>query len=131
MRAGFGRAFADHGWGLDAQNAADLMLLPEMDGKPDVPEISTECWAILGRSPRELMCATSRMLIKRKGAARPTVVPCTLLPYDPAFAMGSTLRDAEAAEGAMFNRGSVKLCHPHCAKFCVLGGGSCSTGTGA
>jgi hypothetical protein len=26
----------------------------------------------------------------------------------------------------MFEHGAVKLCHPHCAKFCVLGGGSCS-----
>jgi len=26
----------------------------------------------------------------------------------------------------MFDNGAVKLCHPHCAKFCVLGGGSCS-----
>jgi hypothetical protein len=26
----------------------------------------------------------------------------------------------------MFNHGTVKLCHPHCAKFCVLGGGACS-----
>jgi hypothetical protein len=31
-----------------------------------------------------------------------------------------------SADGAMFDRGAVKLCHPHCAKFCVLGGGSCS-----
>jgi hypothetical protein len=30
------------------------------------------------------------------------------------------------ADGGMFARGAVKLCHPHCAKFCVLGGGSCS-----
>ena len=38
------------------------------------------------------------------------------------------LRRAEALAGAfdMFERGAVKLCHPHCAKFCVLGGGSCS-----
>ena len=26
----------------------------------------------------------------------------------------------------MFDRGAVKLCHKNCAKFCVLGGGSCS-----
>jgi len=26
----------------------------------------------------------------------------------------------------MFRAGAVKLCHPHCSKFCVLGGGSCS-----
>ncbi len=65
------------------------------------------------------MCATSRMVIKRKGAAASTVVSCTLLPYDQAFEMGATLAEA---------RGAVKLNHPHCAKFCVLGGGSCSKG---
>jgi len=26
----------------------------------------------------------------------------------------------------MFAGGAVKLCHPNCSKFCVLGGGSCS-----
>ena len=26
----------------------------------------------------------------------------------------------------LFAAGAVKLCHPHCSKFCVLGGGSCS-----
>jgi len=31
--------------------------------------------------------------------------------------MGETLKEAS---------GIVKLNHPHCAKFCVLGGGSCS-----
>jgi hypothetical protein len=63
------------------------------------------------------MCASSRMVVKRKGAERPGVVACTLLPYDAAFELGSTL--AEAA-------GSISLNHPHCAKFCVLGGGACS-----
>jgi len=54
------------------------------------------------------------------------VLPCTLLPYDPAFEMGATLAEAAQADGGMFEHGTVKLCHPHCAKFCVLGGGSCS-----
>jgi hypothetical protein len=80
----------------------------------------------LGKSPDELMCASSRMIVKRKGDARPTVVPCTLLPYDLAFSMGATLDDAARADGGMFDDGQVKLCHPHCAKFCALGGGSCS-----
>jgi hypothetical protein len=66
------------------------------------------------------------MLLKRKGAARPTLVPCTLIPYDRQFDMGSTLAEASRADGGMFNAGAVKLCHPHCSKFCVLGGGSCS-----
>ena len=66
------------------------------------------------------------MVVKRKGAARPVVLPCTLLPYDQAFEMGATLGEAARANSGMFDHGAVKLCHPHCAKFCVLGGGSCS-----
>ena len=50
----------------------------------------------------------------------------TLLPYGEAREMGSTLVTAVAADGGMFAKGAVKLCHHHCAKFCVLGGGSCS-----
>ena len=63
---------------------------------------------------------------KWQGASRPVVLPCTLLPYDPAFEMGTTLAQAAQAHDGMFDHGAVKLCHPHCAKFCVLGGGSCS-----
>jgi hypothetical protein len=70
-------------------------------------------------SPQSVMCATSRMVVKRKGEARPSVVACTLLPYDDAFDLGPTLAEASRA---------VPLNHPHCAKFCVLGGGSCSRG---
>jgi hypothetical protein len=65
------------------------------------------------------MCASSRMVVKHKGDANLTVMPCTLLPYDARFKMGSTLAAAD---------GAVALNHPHCARFCVLGGGSCSAG---
>ncbi|KAB2920464.1 MAG: radical SAM protein [Hyphomicrobiaceae bacterium] len=125
-RAGYGRLIAERGWPIDPADPGELVLLPEMDGKHDVPEITTRCWAMLNKSPGDMMCATSRMVIKRQGAERPTVVPCTLIPYDAVFDMGATLADAERADGGMFSTGSVKLCHPHCAKFCVLGGGSCS-----
>jgi hypothetical protein len=57
------------------------------------------------------------MVVKRKGEAHPVVVPCTLLPYDEQFTLGETL--AEAAR-------DVRLNHPHCARFCVLGGASCT-----
>ena len=63
------------------------------------------------------MCTSSRMVIKRKGSAHPAVVACTLLPYDPQFELGRTLREAAR---------EVPLNHPHCAQFCVFGGGSCS-----
>jgi sulfatase maturation enzyme AslB (radical SAM superfamily) len=125
-REGYARLIAERGWPIDATNPAELVLLPEMDGSHNVPEITTRCWAILKKSPGDMMCASSRMVVKRSGAERPTVLPCTLIAYDPAFEMGSTLADAARADGGMFTAGAVKLCHPHCAKFCVLGGGSCS-----
>ena len=119
-RAGYARLIAERGWPIDADDLAELMLLPEMDGKHDVPEITTRCWAILKKSPGDMMCASSRMVVKRQGAERPTVLPCTLIAYDRAFEMGSTLADAAKADGGMFTAGAVKLCHPHCSKFCVL-----------
>ena len=111
-RAGYARLFARLGVEVD-----HLVLFPTMDAAADVPEISEACWDILGVSPSAMMCASSRMVVKARGAARPHVVACTLLPYDPRFAMGATL--AEAAR-------PVALNHPHCARFCALGGASCS-----
>jgi sulfatase maturation enzyme AslB (radical SAM superfamily) len=125
-RAGYARLISRHGWSVDAAKPAELVLLPEMNSKRDVPEITTRCWAILRKNPGDMMCASSRMVVKRKGTARPTVVPCTLIPYDPQFDMGSTLAESSRTNGGMFHAGAVKLCHPHCSKFCVLGGGSCS-----
>jgi hypothetical protein len=126
LRAGYARLIARRGWPIDPEHAAQLVLLPEMDGQRDVPEVTTRCWGILRTHPDDMMCATSRMVVKRRGAARPSVVPCTLLPYDPRFDMGVTLAEARRADGGMFKAGAVKLCHPHCSTFCVLGGGSCS-----
>ncbi len=125
-RAGYAALIAERGWPVDAADPGALVLLPEMDERADVPEITTACWGILDKSPADMMCATSRMVVKRRGAERPTVLPCTLLPYIEAFEMGATLEEAASADGGMFDDGAVKLCHPHCAKFCVLGGGSCS-----
>jgi uncharacterized Fe-S cluster-containing radical SAM superfamily protein len=125
-RIGYAALIAGRGWPVDASDTLSLVLFPEMDARADVPEITESCWSILGKSPSDIMCASSRMVVKRKGADAPVVMPCTLLPYDPAFAMGTTLAEAAEAEGGMFDRGAVKLCHPHCAKFCVLGGGACS-----
>ena len=125
-RAGYAALIAERGWPIDASDHGQLMLLPEMEGHYEGPEITTACWGILEKSPTDVMCASSRMVVKRKGAPTPVVVPCTLLPYEPAFEMGRTLAAAANANGGMFTNGAVKLCHPHCAKFCVLGGGSCS-----
>jgi uncharacterized Fe-S cluster-containing radical SAM superfamily protein len=126
MRAGYATLIAERAWPIDAYDPVQLVLFPEMDVRADVPEITESCWGILHKDPQDVMCASSRMVVKRKGAAHPVVLPCTLLPYDPAFEMGETLAQAARADGGMFEHGAVKLCHPHCAKFCVLGGGSCS-----
>ncbi|MGK2922010.1 MAG: radical SAM protein [Methyloceanibacter sp.] len=125
-RTGYAVLIKWRGWPVDARDPASLVLFPEMDERAEVPEITESCWGILGKSPSEVMCASSRMVVKRQGADAPVVLPCTLLAYDPAFEMGSTLAEAGRANGGMFDHGAVKLCHPHCAKFCVLGGGACS-----
>ena len=115
-RAGYARLFAELAVSLDVADPAALVLFPEMDSVADIPEITEACWSLLGVDPRSIMCATSRMVEKRRGAGAPHVVACTLIPYDPSFAMGSTLVEAGRR---------VALNHPHCARFCVLGGSSC------
>jgi len=117
LRAGFAKLIAAHKWPIDANDPGQLVIFPEMDARVDVPEITTACWNILGKSPSDVMCASSRMVVKRKDAAHPAVLACTLLPYDPQFELGETLAQADRP---------VALNHPHCAKFCVLGGASCS-----
>lgn len=116
-RAGYAAFFERHSFDIDAHNPGKTVLFPEMDETVEVPEITTACWGILNKSPDAVMCASARMVVKRKGADRPAVLACTLLPYSPEFEMGHTLAEAEA---------DVQLNHPHCAKFCVLGGASCS-----
>jgi len=116
-RAGYSAFYAKHNFYIDAQNPGETVLFPEMDESVEVPEITTACWGILNKSPDDVMCASSRMVVKRKGAEKPAVLACTLLPYAPEFELGTTLQEAER---------DVALNHPHCAKFCVLGGASCS-----
>ena len=117
LRKGYARLFAEHGVPIEAEDHEALVLFPEMDTTKDVPEITEACWEDLRIHPSTIMCATSRMVIKRNGETRPKVVSCTLIPYDTAFELGRTLEEASR---------TVKLNHPHCARFCVLGGGSCS-----
>lgn len=117
LRAGFAALFAEHSMPIDAHDPAQLVIFPEMNALKDVPEITAACWSILGKDPSQMMCAASRMLVKRKGAEKPVLLSCTLLPYDAQFEMGGSLAEASAP---------VKLNHPFCAQFCVLGGASCS-----
>jgi uncharacterized Fe-S cluster-containing radical SAM superfamily protein len=119
LREGYARLFAAEGIRVDAQSPRELVLFPEMDEAAPVPEITTACWGILGVDPGDVMCASSRMVVKRKGETAPTVMACTLLAYDPRFDLGPTLMGAAR---------DVRLNHPHCARFCVLGGGACSVG---
>ncbi|WP_240910332.1 radical SAM protein [Pontivivens nitratireducens] len=116
-RAGYAALFDVERFPIDATDPGRTVLFPEMDAQADVPEITTSCWRILNKSPHDVMCSSSRMVVKRKGADSPAVLACTLLPYSPEFELGTTLEEAERP---------VKLNHPHCAKFCVLGGASCS-----
>ncbi|WP_232366904.1 radical SAM protein [Alteripontixanthobacter muriae] len=116
-RTGFARLFAEEGISVDAMNPSRLTLFPEMDETADVPEITTACWSILGKSPSDAMCSSSRMVVHRKGEPRARVAACTLLPHAKGFDLGDTLAEAAVP---------VALNHPHCARFCVLGGASCS-----
>ena len=116
-RKGYAALIAAEGLAIDPENAKQMVLFPEMRPDEDPPEITTACWGILDKDPRDLMCASQRMVVKRNGAKKASVVACTLLPYDPQFELGETLKEA---------RQSVALNHSYCASFCVLGGGSCS-----
>ena len=121
LRSGYSQLFAKIGLSLDAFNPEHLILFPDMDIRHEAPEVTEECWGILGVRPDSVMCATSRMVVKRKNASAPMVVSCTLLPYDSQFELGRTLAEAAC---------EVSLNHPFCAQFCVLGGGSCGTDQG-
>ncbi len=116
-RAGYAALFKAEGIAIDAHDPSMTVLFPEMDDHAEPPEITTACWGILDKSPSSVMCASARMVVKRKGADRPSVAACTLLPYAEGFDLGETLREASRP---------VKLNHRHCATFCVLGGASCS-----
>ena len=117
-RAGFVRLCKDIGLSVNAADPHQLVLFPEMDARADTPEITESCWRILGKNPQDMMCANTRMVVKRKGAAKPSVLACTLIAYDPAFELGGDLAEATSKD--------VYLNHPHCSRFCVLGGANCS-----
>lgn len=117
-RDGYGRLIERLGLKIDPADAKALVLFPEMVEGDSPPEITTACWGILDVDPADMMCASQRMVVKRKGAERASVTACTLLAYSPEFELGETLAAATDAP--------VQLNHPWCATFCVLGGASCS-----
>lgn len=104
--------------GLDLKELDNIVIFPEMKANEDVPEITVDCWGILKKSPDDQMCASERMIVKRKGNDHAVVLPCTLIAYDEKFELGKTLKESKK---------DVFLNHVFCAKFCVLGGASCSS----
>ena len=116
-RKNFKKFIDENNLKLNTESKIQLVTFAEMDEKQDTPEITTECWGILNKDPSEIMCSSSRMIVRKKGHEKASVIACTLLPYDDAFDMGNSLQEANK---------KVYLNHPHCSKFCVLGGSSCS-----
>jgi uncharacterized Fe-S cluster-containing radical SAM superfamily protein len=102
---------------LDAKSKEQLVTFAEMDEKVDTPEITTACWNLLGKNPDDIMCSSSRMVVKKKTSPKPSVIACTLLPYDDEFDLGQNLTNSLK---------KIYLNHKHCSKFCVLGESSCS-----
>ena len=117
LRDGFDAFFKEHNITIDGQDKKQLILFPEMEENNDVPEITNACWSILDVNPADMMCSSSRMVVKHKGDEKPSLQACTLLAYDRQFNLGETIKEASKP---------VPLNHRFCAKFCVLGGGACS-----
>lgn len=118
MRDGFHDLFEEHNVPVNAYNPEELILFPEMEADRDVPEITENCWSKVNTNPEDIMCSSSRMVVKHKGDDRPSVQACTLIAYDREFTLGNTLKESFR---------EVPLNHRNCAQFCVLGGGDCSS----
>jgi sulfatase maturation enzyme AslB (radical SAM superfamily) len=91
------------------------------DGQQPAPEvfITTNCFAILNRSPESLMCHFSRCIQKSNGALR--YYPCPVIYDDDRFDLGGTLDES-------FRR--VYIGHKNCYEYCMKGSGaSCRTRT--
>ena len=117
LRNNFNQFIDKYNLKLDAKSKQQLVTFVEMDKKVDTPEITTACWNILGKDPDDIMCSWSRMVVKKKGISKPSVIACTLLPYEDEFDLGQSLTNSLK---------KIHLNHKHCSKFCVLGGSSCS-----
>lgn len=117
LRDNFNQFIDKYNLKLDAKSKQQLVTFVEMDKKVDTPEITTACWNILGKNPDDIMCSKSRMVVKKKGMLKPSVIACTLLPYEDEFDLGQSLTNSLQ---------KIYLNHKHCSKFCVLGGSSCS-----
>ena len=117
LRKNFGIFVKNNHLKLNTNSKQELVTFAEMDESVDTPEITTSCWDILKKDPKDIMCSSSRMVVRKKGLKKPSVIACTLLPYDEEFDLGQTLTNSLQ---------KIYLNHKHCSKFCVLGGSSCS-----
>lgn len=116
-RAGFQNLFKKIGLSLNANDKKSLVLFPPMNINKPTAEITQECWKILNKNPADIMCSKSRMIVKKNGEKKTKVLACTLITKDKNFELGHTLMQSEK---------TVKLNHPFCSQFCVLGNSSCN-----
>jgi hypothetical protein len=87
MREGFATLFASEGLSLNASDPSNSCCSPRWTDR----ERSGNHRRVLGHSAQETRrrnVCSSRMVVRHKGAAGPTVVSCTLLPYDRGFDLG-------------------------------------------
>ena len=102
---------------INAYDKESLILFPIMNIKNPAAEITQECWAKLNKNPNEIMCSSSRMVVKKKEEENTKILACTLITKDKSFELGNSLTSSEK---------KVFLNHPYCSQFCVLGNSSCS-----
>ena len=102
---------------IDASDSKKLILFPNMDQNLTATEITQECWKILNKNPRSIMCSNSRMVVKKSNEIKTKVLACTLITKDKNFELGHRL---------MKSKKRVYLNHKFCSQFCVLGNSSCS-----
>ena len=93
-RENFKTFIKDNELKINADSKIQLVTFAEMDEKSDTPEITTECWKILNKNQSEVMCSSSRMIVKKKENDYPSVIACTLLPYNSEFDLGNTLKES-------------------------------------
>ena len=102
---------------INAYDSKKLTLFPNMDMTNNATEITQECWKILNKNPKSIMCSNSRMIVKKKNDKKTKVLACTLITKDRDFELGHLLSNS---------RKRVYLNHKFCSQFCVLGNSSCS-----
>ncbi len=117
LRNGFSKLFKKNKLSIDAFDKNQLIVFPIMNSKKNATEITQDCWKILNKSPENIMCSNSRMIVKRKNEIDTKVLSCTLITKDKSFELGKDLVSSEK---------KVFLNHPFCSQFCVLGNSSCS-----